>query len=175
MARVCAVNPRSRAGAGSLLATLLCAPAMILLLSLTGYVGRAYTARYALEEAAATGARFAQTSLGAGRACDQAVDSMRRVLAGHALRADGARLSARATQGGHSRARVIELRAEMTVDQSMIPVFGRWLGDTRLASHYAVAVDPNISRQRYGWIACDARYVYPVAGPARATPSRGGM
>jgi hypothetical protein len=153
LARKHTIDLRSRAGVGSLLSTLLCLPVMILLLGLVAYVGRAYAARYALEDAAATGARFAQTSLGAGRACDQALASMRRVLAGHALDPGGVRLSAQ-TRSGAARVRTLEIRAEMTVDQSAIPVLGRLLGDTQLASRYVVAVDPHVSRQRYGWIGC---------------------
>ena len=78
----------ARDGAASVLATLVCLPVMVLLIALAAYFGRAYYAKFALEDAAATGARWAQTSLGSARSCEQVLATMRTVLDGYALDAE---------------------------------------------------------------------------------------
>lgn len=144
----------ARDGAASVLATLVCLPVMVLLIALAAYFGRAYYAKFALEDAAATGARWAQTSLGSARSCDQVLATMRTVLKGYALDAEAVRLSARVLSGATSRRRQIEIRASFAVDQSAIPVYGWLWGDSLLMARYVVFVDQNINRQRDGWTGC---------------------
>jgi hypothetical protein len=148
------VNLRSREGAASLLSTLVCLPVVVLLIGFAAYFGRAYYAKFAVEEAALAGARFAQTSLGGGRACSQTLAAMRSVASGYAIDPEAAAFAVRPLGAATSRTRQIEIRVSYRVDQSIIPVFGALLGDTNARARYVATVDANISRQRYGWTRC---------------------
>ncbi len=143
----------SRIGAGEALTTVLALPLFAVLLSYLAYFGRVLYARAAVEEAAATGARFAVTSLSGEQGCRQAHEAMATVLQGYALDAAGARLLVQPIANWGRGARV-EVSVAYHLHQPPTLFFSKSLGDPTLESRYIVVVDTASNRYSNGWRAC---------------------
>lgn len=117
------------------------------------YFGRALYAKAAIEDAAATGARFAVTSLSGRKGCQQAQEAMIDVLKGHYLDASGASISVIPKAGWGRNASVV-VRVSYTVKQPTALFFSRALGDSKLTTSYEVVVDRYNNRYSNGWQAC---------------------
>ena len=92
------INLRSRRGLSEMFTLVLALPFFIALIGLLLYFGRALYVKAAIEDAAATGARFATTSLSGHKGCVQALEAMQLVLAGHTLDPNVARFDVRPLQ-----------------------------------------------------------------------------
>ncbi|NJM40714.1 MAG: hypothetical protein HC853_08050 [Anaerolineae bacterium] len=148
------INLHSRRGIAEVLSTILAIPFFAILIGFMAYFGRALYAKAAIEDAAATGARWAATSLSGRKGCQQAREAMRLVLEGYALDANSARLQVKPVNTGWGRGVQAEVRVTYKLSQSNALFFGRLLGDATLTTHYRVAVDRYNNRFANGWQPC---------------------
>ena len=146
---------RSRRGLSEMFTLVLALPFFLALIGLLLYFGRALYIKAAIEDAAATGARFATTSLSGHKGCEQALEAMQLVLAGHAIDPSAAQLAIHPLQvwgrGNHA-----EVTVAYAVDQSWVPILGPMLGNPLIHTRYEVIIDPYLSRFSNGWMACDS-------------------
>jgi Flp pilus assembly protein TadG len=148
------INLRSRRGIAEVLSTLLAIPFFAILIGFMAYFGRALYAKTAIEDAAATGARWAATSLSGRKGCAQAREAMQIVLAGYALDPSGATLFVKPVSASWGRGTQAEVRVNYKLSQSNALFFGRLLGDSTLTTRYRVVVDRYNNRFANGWQAC---------------------
>ncbi len=148
------INLRSRRGIAEVLSTILAIPFFAILIGFMAYFGRALYAKTAIEDAAATGARWAVTSLSGRKGCAQAREAMLLALSGYALDPVGATLSVKPIVGGWGRGTQAEVRVTYKLSQSSALFFGRLLGDSTLTTRYRVVVDRYNNRFANGWQAC---------------------
>ena len=148
------INLRSRRGIAEVLSTILAIPFFAILIGFMAYFGRALYAKAAIEDAAATGARWAVTSLSGRKGCAQAKEAMQLALKGYALDASGAALSVKPVFGGWGRGTQAEVRVTYKLSQSSVLFFGRLLGDSTITTRYSVVVDRYNNRFANGWQAC---------------------
>lgn len=145
---------QSRRGLSEMFTLVLALPFFLALIGLLLYFGRALYVKAAIEDAAATGARFATTSLSGRKGCTQALEAMQMVLAGHAIDPSAAQIDIRLLQvwGRGTRA---EITVAYSVDQSWVPIFGPLLGNPNIHTRYEVVIDPYLSRFSNGWMTCE--------------------
>jgi Flp pilus assembly protein TadG len=148
------INLRSRRGIAELFSTLLAIPFFAILIGFMAYFGRALYAKAALEDAAATGARWAVTSLSGRKGCQQARVAMRLVLEGYALDASGAHFQVKPVASNWGRGVQVEVRVTYKLIQSNALFFGRLLGDSTISTRYRVVVDRYNNRFANGWQSC---------------------
>ena len=148
------INLRSRRGIAEVLSTILAIPFFAILIGFMAYFGRALYAKAAIEDAAATGARWAVTSLSGRKGCTQAKEAMQLALKGYALDVNGAALSVKPISGGWGRGTQAEVRVTYKLSQSNVLFFGRLLGDSTITTQYRVVVDRYNNRFANGWQAC---------------------
>lgn len=135
------INLRSRRGIAEVLSTILAIPFFAILIGFMAYFGRALYSKAAIEDAAATGARWAVTSLSGRKGCAQAREAMLLALSGYALDPVGAKLSVKPIVGGWGRGTQAEVSVAYKLSQSNVLFFGRLLGDSNITTRYRVVVD----------------------------------
>jgi hypothetical protein len=146
------IRLRSRRGIEELVSTFLAIPLFLLVIGLVLYFGRALYVKAAVEDTAATGARWAATSLSGQQGCGQARQALGLVLQGYYLDPAGARITVRpvAAWGRGMRAHV---EVSYVVSQRGVPILGPLLGDTTVSGSYVVPIDA--FNNRYGWERCE--------------------
>lgn len=150
------INMRSRRGIAEVLSTILAIPFFAILIGFMAYFGRALYAKAAIEDAAATGARWAVTSLSGRKGCLQAREAMQQVLAGYALDPNGAGLTVHPIGNGWGRGTQAEVQVTYRLAQSKTIFFGKLLGDSNLSTRYTVVIDRYNGRFANGWQACES-------------------
>lgn len=142
---------RSRAGIAEPLATIVCFPLLLIIVTFMLYYGRALYAKAAVEDAATVGARWAATSLSGAQGCRQAREAMQIVFDGYHVDPSAFTYSVRpvAVWGRGLSARVT---VGYRVDQTPVPIFGPLLGSVRVQTSYDVPIDA--FNNRYAWSAC---------------------
>jgi len=153
MMKLTRISLRSRRGVSEMLWTVMAIPFFAIVFSFIAYFGRALYAKAAIEDAAATGARFAVTSLSGQKGCQQAQAAMLEVLKGHYLDPAGASLSVVPKAGWGRNASVI-VKVSYTVRQPTALFFSKSLGDSRISTFYEVVVDGYNNRYSNGWQPC---------------------
>lgn len=148
------VNIKSRRGVANSVFTVVALPFLLLVIGMIVYFGRWLYVRGAVHDAAASGARWAVTSLGGEQGCNQAKSAVREVLRRHQLDASRARISVQPQQVRWGRG----FEAQISVSYSFMNrdawVIGPMLGDSTATSNYIVRIDDNNSRWNYGWLPC---------------------
>ena len=148
------IHLRSRRGLSEMFTLVLALPFFLALIGLLLYFGRTLYVKAAIEDAAATGARFATTSLSGRKGCTQALEAMQMVLAGHAIDPIAAQIDIHPLQAWGRGTRA-EVTVAYSVDQSWVPIFGPLLGNPNIHTRYEVVIDPYLSRFSNGWMACE--------------------
>ena len=147
------LNLRSRRGVAEVATTIFAIPVIAMVIGFMAYFGRALYARAAIEDAAATGARWAVTSLTGKKGCEQAHAAMALTLQGYYLDPNGAHLSVQPL-GAWGRGEQVEVRVAYRVNQSKVLFFSRMLGDTMVQTRYVVRIDRYVNH--YQWQPCVA-------------------
>ena len=149
--RVPVLQARSRLGVASSFATVMAVPVFIVFVGFIVYFGRLLYVRAAAEDAAATGSRWAVTSLSGLQGCSQAREVMQKVFDGYNIDPAGWRFSvASTTQWG--RGRMAEVVVSYGLNQAGVPIFGALLGNPSVTTRYVVPIDA--WNNRYVWSNC---------------------
>ena len=146
---------RSHHGVTSLIDVVFAFPTMMTVIFTVLYFGRAWYVRAMVEDVAASGTRWAATSLSGEQGCTQAMQAMQTVIAGYYLDPTTAKLGVR-PEGAWGRNGKARVSVAFKLDQSAIPIVGAWWGNPTIQRQLVVPIDRNVNRYPNGWRACGA-------------------